>query len=145
MMQNGRINCSSTGSCSSSLHRALLHRLLFKQPSPRGPVQSPLHGILFISTVDLWYVHFASCFYIDIYCIMGCYYTLYHNTYVYSLLFIRFTWRGRMSTAGMLDGKMSKYKRPNMHNSKSPETSRRLFLEYIKNIGRGKNQRGSTS
>ena len=31
--------CSSTGSCSSSLHRALLHRLLFNQPSP--------HGILF--------------------------------------------------------------------------------------------------
>ena len=33
-----------------------------------------------------WYVHFASCFYIDIYCIMGCYYTLCHNTYAYSLL-----------------------------------------------------------
>ena len=33
-----------------------------------------------------WYVHFASCFYINIYCIMGCYYTLYHNTYAFSLL-----------------------------------------------------------
>ena len=32
-------------------------------------------------------VHFESCFYIDIYCIMGCYYTLCHNTYAYSLLF----------------------------------------------------------
>ena len=34
-----------------------------------------------------WYVHFASCFYIDIYCIMGCYYTLCRNTYAFSLLF----------------------------------------------------------
>ena len=41
-------DCSSTGSCSSSLHRALLHRLLFNHPSPRGPVQPPLHGLLFI-------------------------------------------------------------------------------------------------
>ena len=32
-----------------------------------------------------------------------------------------------------------------MHNSKSPETSRSLFLEYIKNIGKRKNQRGATS
>ena len=29
-------DCSSTGSCSSSLHRALLFRLLFNQPSPHG-------------------------------------------------------------------------------------------------------------
>ena len=36
-----------------------------------------------------WYVHFASCFYIDIYCIMGCYYTLCHNTYAYSSLFYK--------------------------------------------------------
>ena len=36
-----------------------------------------------------WYVHFASCFYLDIYCIMGCYYTLCHNTYAYSLLFYK--------------------------------------------------------
>ena len=41
-------DCSSTGSCSSSLHRALLHRLLFNQPSPEGPIQPPLHGLLFI-------------------------------------------------------------------------------------------------
>ena len=26
----------------------LLHRLLFNQPSPRGPIQPPLHGLLFI-------------------------------------------------------------------------------------------------
>ena len=30
-----------------------------------------------------------------------------------------------------------------MHNFKSPETSRRIFLEYIKNIGRTKHQRGA--
>ena len=41
-------NCSSMGSCSSSLHRALLHRLLFNQPSPWGHVQPPLHRLLFI-------------------------------------------------------------------------------------------------
>ena len=47
-------DCSSTGSYSSSLHRALLHRLLFNQPStgyyssspPRGPVHpSPTGSI----------------------------------------------------------------------------------------------------
>ena len=32
-----------------------------------------------------------------------------------------------------------------LHNSKSPRTSRSMFLEYIKNIGRRKNQRGATS
>ena len=39
-----------------------------------------------VTSWTYWYVHFASWFYIDIYCIMGCYYTLYHNTYAYSLL-----------------------------------------------------------
>ena len=48
-------DCSSTGSCSSSLHRALLHRLLFNQPSPRGPVQPPLHGLLFIQPSTGYY------------------------------------------------------------------------------------------
>ena len=32
---------------------------------------------------------FASCFYIDIYYIMGCYYTLCHNIDAYSLLFYK--------------------------------------------------------
>ena len=41
-------DCSSMGSCSSSLHSALLHRLLFNQPAPRAPVQPPLHQLLFI-------------------------------------------------------------------------------------------------
>ena len=48
-------DCSSTGSCSSSRHRALLHRLLFNQPSPRAPVQPPLHGLLFIQSSTLYY------------------------------------------------------------------------------------------
>src|SRR3990170_7732799 len=49
-----------------------------------------------------------------------------------------------MPAAGILDWKRSKYWRPILHNSKSPETSRRIFLEYIKNIGRRKYQRGAT-
>ena len=56
--------------------------------------------------------------------------------------FRRFTWRGRMPTAGILGWKRSKYWRPILHNSKSPETSWRIFLEYIKNIGQRKRQRG---
>jgi len=40
---------ASTGSCSSSLHRALLHRLLFNHPSPWAHVQPPLPGLLFMS------------------------------------------------------------------------------------------------
>ena len=43
---------ASTGSCSSSLHRALLHRLLFNHPStgtpPPSTVHPALHGVLFI-------------------------------------------------------------------------------------------------
>ena len=36
-----------------------------------------------------WYIHFASCFYIDIYRIMDCSFTLCHNTYGYFLLFYK--------------------------------------------------------
>ncbi|XBH59277.1 hypothetical protein VPH35_080566 [Triticum aestivum] len=50
-----------------------------------------------------------------------------------------------MPSAGILYWKRSKYYRPILHNSKSHETSRSLFLEYIKNIGRRKYQRGATS
>ena len=46
-------------------------------------------SILNTSPSEVWYVHFAACFYIDIYCIMGCYFTLCHNTYGYSLLFYK--------------------------------------------------------
>ena len=41
-----------------------------------------------------WYIHFASCFYINIYCIMGLYFTLCHNTYGYSLFFYKVYIRG---------------------------------------------------
>ena len=37
---------ASTGSCSSSLHRALLHRLLFNQPSTGTPPSSTVHPAL---------------------------------------------------------------------------------------------------
>ena len=41
---------ASTGSCSSSLHRALLHRLLFNHPStgtpPPSTVHPALHGVV---------------------------------------------------------------------------------------------------
>ena len=39
-------DCSSTGSCSSSLHRALLHRLLFNHPSTGTPPPSTVHPAL---------------------------------------------------------------------------------------------------
>ena len=49
-----------------------------------------------------------------------------------------------MPVAGILDRKRSKYERPILHNSKSPEKLRRIILEYIKHIGRKKYQRGPT-
>ena len=36
-----------------------------------------------------WYVHFASCFHVDIYRFMDCYYTLWYHTYAFSLLFCK--------------------------------------------------------
>ena len=47
-----------------------------------------------------------------------------------------------MRAAGILGQKRSKYQRPILHNSKSPETPRKLFLEIIKNIEQKKYQRG---
>ena len=47
-----------------------------------------------------------------------------------------------MPAAGILGWKRSKYQRPILHNSKSPETPRKLFLEIIKNIERKKYIRG---
>ena len=49
-----------------------------------------------------------------------------------------------MPAAGILGWKRSKYYRPILHNSKSPETPRKLFLEIIKNTERKKYQRGPT-
>ena len=57
--------------------------------------------------------------------------------------FTRITWRGRMPTAGILDPKRSKYERPILHNSKSPEKLQRIILEYIKNTGERINGRGA--
>ena len=59
---------ASTGSCSSSLHRALLHRLLFNHPPPSTvhpalhttgscstiPPRPPLHRLLFIHPSTPW-------------------------------------------------------------------------------------------
>ena len=36
-----------------------------------------------------WYVHFASCFHVDIYRFMDCYYTLWYHIYAFSLLFCK--------------------------------------------------------
>ena len=85
-----------------------------------------------------WYVHFASCFYINIYCIMGCYYTLYINTYGYSLLFIRFTMKRGNAGSWNSGSKRSKHWKPILHCSKNPETPRKLFLELIRIIKRKK-------
>ena len=41
---------ASTGSCSSSLHRALLHRLLFNHPSTGTPPPSTVHPALHHTT-----------------------------------------------------------------------------------------------
>ena len=49
-----------------------------------------------------------------------------------------------MPAAGILGWKRSKYQRPIPHNSKSPETPQKLFLEIIKNIERKKYLRGGT-
>ena len=49
-----------------------------------------------------------------------------------------------MPAAGILGWKRSKYYRPILHNSKSPETSLRHVLELIKNTERRKYQRGPT-
>ena len=49
-----------------------------------------------------------------------------------------------MPAAGILVWKRSKYYRPILHSSKSPETSRKTFSEYIKNTERKKFTRGAT-
>ena len=49
-----------------------------------------------------------------------------------------------MPAAGILGWKRSKYYRPILHSSKSPETSWKTFSEYIKNTARKKFTRGAT-
>ena len=91
-----------------------------------------------------WYVHFASCFYIIIYCIMGCYYTLYLITYGYSLLFYKVYHEEGNAGSWNSGWKRSKHWKPILHCSKSPETPRKIFLEFIRIIERKKYTRGPT-
>ena len=49
-----------------------------------------------------------------------------------------------MSADGFWDGKRSKYWKPILHSSKSPETPRKSFLELIRIIQQRKYQRGPT-
>src|SRR3989337_2289793 len=75
---------------------------------------------------------------------MGCYYTLWYNTYAFSLLFYKIYMKRENAGSWNSGPKRSKSERPILHNSKSPENLRRIILEYIKNIGRIKYQRGPT-
>ena len=78
---------------------------------------------------------FASCFYINIYCIMGCYYTLCHNTYAYSLLFYKVymkrenagSWNSGLEKEQILETYFAQLR--------SPETLWSMFLEYKKILG----------
>ena len=65
-----------------------------------------------------------------------------HNTYACSLLFYKVYTKRENAAAGILGWKRSKYQRPILHNSKSPKTPRKLFLEIIKNTQQRKDQRG---
>ena len=81
-------------------------------------------------------------FLFDIYCFMGYYYTFCHNTYVFSLLFYKVCMK--MENAGSWNSGLEKEQILKiLHNSRSPETPRKLVLEYIKNIGQRKHQRGA--
>ena len=64
--------------------------------------------------------------------------------WLFSLILQGLTWRGRMPAAGILGWKRSKYWRPILHSSKSPETPRKSFLELIRIIEWKKYQRGPT-
>ena len=75
---------------------------------------------------------------------MGCYYTLCYNTYAYSLLFYK-VYIKRENDGNWDSGlERSKYWRPILHGSKSPETSWKSISEYIKNTERKKFLRGAT-
>ena len=75
---------------------------------------------------------------------MGCYYTLCHNTYAFSLLFYKvYMKRGN---AGSWNSRLEKEQILETYSAQlqSPKTSREQVSEYIKNIGRKKYQRGAT-
>ena len=69
------------------------------------------------------------------YCIMGCYYTLCHNTYAFSLLFYKVYTKRENADSWNSGPERSKSERPILHSSKSPETLQRIILECIQNIG----------
>src|SRR3990170_4310755 len=75
---------------------------------------------------------------------MGCYYTLWYNTYAFALLFYKVYTKRENAGSCNSGPERSKSERSIIHNSKSPENLRRIILEYIKNIGRRKYQRGPT-
>ena len=75
---------------------------------------------------------------------MGCYYTLCHNTYAYSLLFYKVYMK--RENAGSWNSGLEKEQILETYSAQlqSPETSREQVSEYIKNIVRKKYQRGAT-
>ena len=73
---------------------------------------------------------------------MGCYYTLCHNTYAYSLLFYK-VYIKRENT-GSWDSGLEKEQILETYSAQSPETSRMMFSKYIKNTQRKKLTRGAT-
>ena len=121
-----------------------LSTALLLSPNPHPSLICLLVSWPWMARVGHWYVHFASCFYVDIYCIMGCYYTLYYNTYAFSPLFYKVYMKRENADSWNSGLEKEQILSPILHNSKSPETSRRIVLEYIKNIGRRKHQRGAT-
>ena len=76
---------------------------------------------------------------------MGCYYTLCHNTYAYSLLFYKVYIR--RENAGSWNSRLEKEQILETYSAQlqSPETPRKSFLEIIKNIERKKYVRGATT
>ena len=75
---------------------------------------------------------------------MGCYYTLYLNTYGYYILFYKVYHEegGCRQLEFWLE--KGKHRKPILHCSKNPETPRNLFLELIRIIERKKHLRGPT-
>jgi hypothetical protein len=72
---------------------------------------------------------------------MGCYYTLWYNTYALSLLFYKIYMKRENAGSWNSGLERSKSERPILHNSKSPENLWRIILEYIRIIRRRKYQR----
>ena len=67
LMDKGNCVCCHNGSTAKDLRR--ICRNQYGHPGPAI-------GYWPERCLEHWYVHFASSFYIDIYCILGCYYTL---------------------------------------------------------------------